>query len=71
VLTQVWIALVMLLLLAFYKFKAKLGQSLTQILKLLQLNLFSRRNLWELLNPISSIKNSKNGAQLWIDFNYL
>jgi hypothetical protein len=45
VLTQVWIALVMLLLLAFYKFKAKLGQSLTQGLKLLQLNLFNRSNL--------------------------
>ena len=49
VLTQVWIALVTLLLLAFYKFKAKLGQSLTQIIKLLQLTLFSRRNLWKLL----------------------
>jgi len=71
VLTQVWIALVTLLLLAFYKFKAKLGQSLTQILKLLQLTLFSRRNLWELLNPMSSVQNAQNGAQLCIHFNYL
>ncbi len=71
VLTQVWIALVALLLLAFYKFKAKLGQSLTQIIKLLQLTLFSRRNLWELLNPMSSVQNAPNGAQLCINFNYL
>jgi len=71
VLTQVWIALITLLLLAFYKFKAKLGQSLTQILKLLQLTLFSRRNLWELLNPMSSVQNAANGAQLCIVFNYL
>jgi len=71
VLTQVWIALITLLLLAFYKFKAKLGQSLTQILKLLQLTLFSRRNLWELLNPMSSVQNAPNGAQLCIVFNYL
>jgi putative transposase len=32
VLTQVWIALIAVLLLAFYKFKAKLGQTLTQVL---------------------------------------
>lgn len=68
VLTQVWIALVTLLLLAFYKFKAKLGHSLTQILKLLQLTLFSRRNLWELFYPMSSGQNARNGAQLCIDF---
>jgi putative transposase len=71
VLTQVWIALVTLLLLAFYKFKAKLGQSLTQILKLLQLTLFSRRNLWELLHPVLSVQNTQIGAQLCIDFNSL
>jgi transposase len=71
VLTQVWIALITLLILAFYKFKSKLGPSLTQILKLLKLNLFSRRNLWELFNPESIKHNCQHGTQLNLNFNYL
>ncbi len=71
VLTQVWIALITVLLLAFYKFKAKLGQSLTQILKSLQLTLFSRRNLWELFNPFSIVGSAKIGTKLSVNFNYL
>jgi IS4 transposase len=51
VLTQIWIALCVYLLLAFLKFKAKLGISMQQMLQLLQLNLFERRNLIELFKP--------------------
>jgi len=51
VLTQIWIALCVYLLLAFLKFKAKLGISMQQMLRLLQLNLFERRNLIELFRP--------------------
>ncbi len=51
VLTQVWIAMCVYLLLSFLKFKAKLGISITNILRLLHLNLFSRRSLEELLKP--------------------
>ena len=51
VLTQVWIALCVYLLLAFLKFKAKLGASMQQMLRLLQLNLFERRSLIELFKP--------------------
>ncbi|RJX20410.1 MAG: IS4 family transposase [Desulforudis sp.] len=51
VLTQIWIALIVYLLLAFLKFRAKLGHSMQQILRLLQLNLFERRNLFELFRP--------------------
>ena len=51
VLTQIWIALCVYLLLAFLKFKAKLGISMQQMLRLLQLNLFERRNLIELFKP--------------------
>ena len=51
VLTQIWIALIVYLLLAFLKFKARLGASLQQILRLLQLNLFERRNLIDLFKP--------------------
>ncbi len=71
VLTQVWIALITLLMLAFFKFKAKLGHSLTQILKLLQLNLFRRRELWELFNPLSDVQNQRHGAQLCLNYSYL
>jgi len=51
VLTQVWIALCVYLLVAFLNFKAKLGVSMQQILRVLQLNLFSRRKLTELFKP--------------------
>ena len=51
VLTQIWIALIVYLLLAFLKFKAKIGPSMQQILRLLQLNLFERRNLVNLFKP--------------------
>jgi hypothetical protein len=43
VLTQIWIALCVYLLVTFLNFKARLGCSLQQILRLLQLNLFARR----------------------------
>ena len=49
VLTQVWIALCMYLLLAFIKFQSKLKKSMQQILRLLQLNLFEKRDLMALL----------------------
>ncbi len=51
VLTQVWIALCVYLLLSYLKFKAKLGISLTAILRLLQMNLFERRHIIDLLKP--------------------
>ena len=51
VLTQIWIALIVYLLLVFLKFKSKIGLSMQQILRLLQLNLFERRNLINLFKP--------------------
>lgn len=54
VLTQVWIALCVYLLVAFLNFKAKLGTSMQQVLRVLQLNLFSRRNLIDLFRPPGS-----------------
>ena len=49
VLTQIWIAVCIYLLLAYLKFVSQLGASLQQILRLLQLNLFERRDLQALL----------------------
>lgn len=51
VLTQLWIALCVYLLLAFLKSKAKTGWSMTKVLRLLQINLFEKRPLMELLKP--------------------
>ena len=44
-LTQIWIALCAYLLLAFIKFQSTLDKSLQQILQLLQINLFEKRDL--------------------------
>ena len=49
VMTQIWIALCVYLLLAFIKFQSKLNKSMQQILRLLQLNLFAKRDLLALL----------------------
>lgn len=47
VITQIWIALYVYLLLLFLKFNANLGASLSGILRVLLLNLFERRLLFE------------------------
>jgi len=54
VLTQIWIALCAYLMLAWLKFKHRLGYSLQQMLRLLQLNLFDRRDLMALLRGDNS-----------------
>lgn len=71
VMTQIWIAIVTLLLLAYYKFRAKLTHGLSQILKLLQLNLFSRRNVWQLFDPGPTKHMLPNCDQLSLNFNNL
>jgi len=49
VMTQIWVALCVYLLLAYIKFQSKLNRSMQQILRLLQLNLFEKRDLMALL----------------------
>lgn len=51
VMTQVLVALCVYLVLAYLKFKARIGQSLQQILRLVHLNLFAARSLTELFRP--------------------
>lgn len=51
VLTQLWIALCVYLVLAYLAFLSKIGASMQQILRLLQLNLFERRDLESLFKP--------------------
>jgi len=50
VMTQIWIAACVYLLLAYLKFASKISCSLQQIIRLLQLNLFERRDLQALLH---------------------
>ena len=64
VLTQIWIALCSCLLLAYLKFSAKLGWSLQKILRLLQLNLFMRRDLMALLRDDPPEQSSPDIQQL-------
>ncbi len=47
--TQIWVAICVYLLLAYLKFASRINQSMYQILRLLQLNLFDRRDLQGLL----------------------
>lgn len=51
VITQVMIALCIYLILAFIKFQSRIHQSLQQIVRLIQTNLFDRRSLIELFKP--------------------
>ncbi len=51
VMTQIWVALMTSLILAFLRFKSALGISFQQMLRLLQINLFDRRNVVDLLKP--------------------
>ena len=49
-LSQLWIALIAYLLLAYLKFKSKFAWSLYTLCSVLPTNLFARRNLWDWLN---------------------
>ena len=49
VMTQIWIAMCVYLLLSFLKFESDLHKSLQQILRILPLNLFEKRDLIALL----------------------
>ena len=59
--TQLWIALCAYLVLSFLKFQSKIGASLQRMLRILQLNLFERRDLTELFNPPTPENDLQNG----------
>ena len=61
--TQLWIALCAYLVLSFLKFQSKIGASLQRMLRILQLNLFERRDLTELFSPPTP-ENSLQNDQL-------
>ena len=49
VLTQIWVAMCTYLLMAWIKFSSRIDRSFQQMIRLLQLNLFDRRDLLSLL----------------------
>ncbi len=64
VLTQIWIALCVYLLLAFIRFQSSVDANLQQTLRLLQLNLFEKRDLLALLRGDPPTNNGVNPNQL-------
>lgn len=64
VMTQIWIAMCVYLLLAFIKFQSKMNKTLQQILRLLQLNLFEKRDLMALLRGDPKNRNHSSDMQM-------
>jgi len=64
VMTQIWIALCVYLLLAFITFQSKLKKGMQEILRLLQMNLFEKRDLMALLKGVPMRDNMPDPNQL-------
>lgn len=66
VLTQIWIALCTFLMLSYLKFLSKTGWSEQRILRLLQANLFSKKDLVALIRPSPpTVQGSPPQMALW------
>ena len=63
ILTQIWIAMITYLLLSYARHSAKLGWTVQRIMRVIQLNLFERRSLKEILNP-DPPKHKKSEPQM-------
>lgn len=64
-LTQIWTALIAILILKYMKFRSKLGWSLSNLIAMLRYNLFTYRDLWEWLdNPFETPPIVPDGEQL-------
>lgn len=64
VMTQIWIALCIYLLLAFLKFQSRTAKSMQQILRLLQTNLFEKWSLTDLITGRSREKYPELNPQI-------
>jgi len=69
VLTQVWTALIAILVLKYLKFRSRFKWSVSNLVAMLRYNLFSYRNLWEWINdPYQPPPIAKNIEQLSLKF---
>jgi hypothetical protein len=67
--TQVWTALIAMLLLRFMQLKAKWGWSMSNLIALLRMNLFTHRDLWAWLdNPFAVPPNIHAPEQVSMAF---
>lgn len=62
-LTQLWVAMISYLLLAYARHSAKAGWTVQRIIRVIQLNLFERKTLQEILNP-DSTRHKKSEPQM-------
>lgn len=67
-LSQLWVALIAYLLLAYLKFKSKFSWSLYTLCSVLPTNIFSKRNLWDWLNDPFHKPKSIAALQYELDF---
>jgi len=64
VMTQVFVALCIYLILAYLKFQAKISQSLQQMSRLIHLNLFAKRDLIQLFKPPPDVMSTSPQMRL-------
>jgi hypothetical protein len=62
--TQIWTALIAILLIRYLQFRSKCNLALCRLVALLRLNLFSYRNLWDWLNNPFETPPEEPGPQL-------
>jgi hypothetical protein len=62
--TQIWTALIAILLIRYLQFRSKCNLALCRLVALLRLNLFSYRNLWDWLNNPFETPPEEPGSQL-------
>lgn len=67
VMTQIWIAMITYLLLAYARHSAKTGWTVQRILRVIQLNLFERKSLEKILKPDPS-RHKKSKPQMRFAF---
>ena len=66
---QIWTALIAILVVKYLQFKAKLNWSLSNLVALLRLNLFTYRDIWKWLNePFDTPPEGTQGVQLKLNF---
>ncbi len=64
VLSQVYVAMIVHLLLAYLKFRSKIGWSLQEMIQLLQPNVFKRTDMVEFFKPPEKISKNNDGYPL-------
>ncbi len=66
---QIWTALIVMLILKYLQLKSQYGWSLSNLVALLRMNLFTHRNLWAWLDsPFETLPVQYNPHQLTLNF---